>query len=203
MNVLGIAGSLRDGSYNRRLLEAAVRCAPAGMEVRVYQHLPAIPLFNDDLVRAAGRSPHSVEELRRAVKESDGLLIATPEYNQSIPGVLKNVLDWLSLPASESVLSRKPVAVMGASTGPWGTRLAQTALRQVLVATESRVLPGPALFVRGAERLFDSSGRLTDQATETQLEEVLSAFANWIRLLSAPSSNGFRETDARRAVDVA
>lgn len=202
MNVLGIAGSLRDGSYNRRLLEAAVRCAPAGMEVRVYQHLPAIPLFNDDL-QAAGRSPHSVEELRRAVKQSDGLLIATPEYNQSIPGVLKNALDWLSLPAPDRILSGKPVAVLGASTGPWGTRLAQTALRQVLFATESRVLPGPALFVRGAERLFDSSGRLRDQATETQLEEVLSAFANWIRLLSAPSSNGFRENDARRAVDVA
>lgn len=202
MNVLAIAGSLRDGSYNRRLLEAAVRCAPADMDVRIYQHLPAIPLFNDDL-QAAGRSPHSVEELRRAVKQSDGLLIATPEYNQSIPGVLKNALDWLSLPAPDRILSGKPVAVLGASTGPWGTRLAQTALRQVLFATESRVLPGPALFVRGAERLFDSSGRLRDQATETQLEEVLSAFANWIRLLSAPSSNGFRENDARRAVDVA
>lgn len=93
MNVLGITGSLRDGSYNRLLLQDAGRCAPAGVQVRVCEHLASIPLFNDDLARAESGGPASVDELRRAVRESDGLLIATPEYNHSIPGVLKNVPD--------------------------------------------------------------------------------------------------------------
>lgn len=202
MNLLAIAGSLRDGSYNRQLLEAAARSAPANVQVRVYQHLAAIPLFNEDLAQAAGRGPQSVVQLRRAVRESDGLIIATPEYTQSIPGVLKNVLDWLSLPAPDRVLAGKPVAVIGASTSASGTRLAQSALRQVLFATESRVLTGPALFARGADQLFDSSGRLVDSAIENQLDSVLAAFANWIRLLSGASSNASGGTDAEYKVEV-
>lgn len=193
MSLLGIAGSLRDGSYNRRLLEAAVWHAPAGVDVRVYQHLSAIPLFDDDLWQAERSGPPSVAQLRRAVSEADGLLIATPEYNQSMPGVLKNVLDWLSLPAPDRVLAGKPVAVMGATTSAWGTRLAQTALRQVLFATGSQVLPGPALFARDADRLFDSAGRLVDSATGKQLESVLAAFADWIRVLEGASAVGVNE----------
>jgi chromate reductase len=184
MNVLGIAGSLRQRSFNRLLLHAAVTCAPARMKVRVHDDLAAIPSFNEDLEDATGGGPASVRELRRLVLEADGLLIATPEYNHSIPGVLKNAIDWLSRASPHSVLEGKPVAVIGASAGSWGTRLAQGALRLVLYATESPVLPAPALFVRDAASAFDASGRLVHPRTEEQLRALLAAFADWIPLVS-------------------
>lgn len=178
MKVLAMSGSLRGGSFNQRLLQAAVACAPVGMTIALYDELGSVPLFNEDL---EDRAPEGVARLRQQVAAADGLLIATPEYNQSIPGVLKNAIDWLSRPPEE-VLVGKPVAVVGASAGRWGTRLAQSALRQVLNATESLVMANPALYVREAEQLFGSDGRLADQATRDSLQAVLVAFGKWIEL---------------------
>jgi chromate reductase len=187
--VLAIPGSLRRASYNRSLLAAAAGSAPAGMRIRLYDELASIPLFDEDL--EARGIPDAVARLRREVASADGLLIATPEYNQSIPGVLKNAIDWLSRPAPDEVLAGKPVAVIGASAGPWGTRLAQAALRQVLYATESLVLPAPALFVREAKRHFDEAGKLMEPGTREKLGVVLTAFAAWMDLVpSAAAAHG-------------
>jgi len=184
-NILSIAGSLRCMSFNRLLLDAAAQDAPAGLKIVQYE-ISSIPLFNEDLEQQAG-GPESVQRLRLAAAESDGLLIATPEYNWSIPGVLKNAIDWLSRASPEEVLAGKPVAIVGASSGPWGTRLAQAALRQVLTSTESLILPSPALFVRNAASAFDDSGRLTDQKVRAQLSALLGAFEEWIEK-TAPSA---------------
>jgi chromate reductase len=181
--VLAIPGSLRRGSYNRRLLEAAAQCAPTEMAVDICEEVGSLPLFDEDLERMTDGGPDPVRRLRKQVASADGLLIGTPEYNQSIPGVLKNAIDWLSRPAPDEVLAGKPVAIVGASTGRWGTRLSQSALRQVLTATEALVMPRPMMFVREAGALFDNEGRLTDEATGKQLEAVMLALASWIRLL--------------------
>ncbi len=175
-SVLAIAGSLRSGSLNLRLIEAAADCAPPGIEVRVYRGLAELPPFNQDL-EAAAFAAGPVRELREQVASAHALLIATPEYNHSVPGVLKNAIDWLSRPLSGEVLAGKPVAVVGASAGRWGTRLAQAALRQALFATESLVLTGPALYLAQANEAFDAGGRLTDQAARSALQKILLALA--------------------------
>lgn len=181
LRVLALPGSLRRASYNRALLVAAAALAPAGMTIEIAD-APALPLFDEDLEQATQGGPEAVRRLRAQVAAADGLLIATPEYNQSLPGVLKNAIDWLSRPWPDEVLAGKPVAVIGASSGRWGTRLAQAALRQVLYATEARVLPAPNLYVREAGRLFDVDGRLLDAATRESLAALLPAFARWITL---------------------
>jgi chromate reductase len=172
--ILAIAGSLRRGSFNRRLLEAAVAGAPERVEVELYEHLGALPFFNED-DEAATFAAGPVRELREQVARADALLISTPEYNHSIPGVLKNAIDWLSRPLAGEVLAGKPIALIGASAGSWGTRLAQAALRQGLFATESRVITGPALYLAQAARAFDGGGRLTDEATRDALRQILLA----------------------------
>jgi chromate reductase len=144
----------------------------------LYQELASVPLFNED---AAGNCSTGVQGLREAVATADGLLIATPEYNQSFPGVLKNAIDWLSR-GSPSILVGKPVAVLGATTGSWGTRLAQTALRQVLTATGALVMPRPMLCVAHVNECFDAQGRLVDPEVHAQVEAVLAAFQDWIAL---------------------
>lgn len=180
MRVLAIAGSLRRNSWNRRLLESAASMAPSGMHIDVHGQLADIPLFNEDL-EAIGGGPEAVWQLRAEVAEADGLLIATPEYNQSMPGVLKNAIDWLSraLPGDEEVLAGKPVAIIGASSGRWGTRLAQHAVRQTLCAAEACVMPAPMLFIRDVHTLFDGSGKLVDPDTRQSLERVLDAFVRF------------------------
>lgn len=178
--IVALAGSLRRNSFNRRLIEAAAELAPPGLEVCVYADLASIPLFDEDLEQETDGGPEGVRHLRQEIAAADGLLIATPEYNQSIPGVLKNVLDWLSRAAPDEVLAGKPVAIIGATAGRWGTRLAQAALRQVLYATGSLVLPSPNLYAAGAERLFDPAGKLIDSATSKHLFAVLMAFTVWI-----------------------
>lgn len=182
MNVLALCGSLRRDSYNRLLLQAAAERAQAGVTIHLHEGLGGIPLFDEDLERETGSGPEAVHHLRRAVAAADGLLIATPEYNHSIPGVLKNAIDWLSRPAPEEVLVGKPVAVIGASSGRWGTRLAQSALRQVLFATESVPLPSPALFVREAQSVFDENGHLIDATIVESLDALLAAFSRWIEI---------------------
>jgi chromate reductase, NAD(P)H dehydrogenase (quinone) len=177
--VLGLAGSLRRESYNRRLLEAALTLTPPGLVLVTSEQLAALPLFNEDLESTDG-GPEAVRRLRREVGQADALLIATPEYNQSIPGPLKNAIDWLSRPGPDEVLEGKLVSVIGATAGPWGTRLAQAALRQTLYASGAQVLRGPALYVREAGRVFDAGGRLIDPSTRRSLEAVLLALGGAI-----------------------
>lgn len=188
--VLCLPGSLRRDSWNRRLLLAAAAHAPDTLSLQLYDHLGAVPLFNEDIEpgELAG-----VEALRSAVAAADALLIATPEYNQSLPGVLKNALDWLSLdgPRGE-VLHGKPVAVTGASSGPWGTRLAQTALRQVLHACGALVMPTPTLFVGSAESRFHADGTLADEALAASLRHLTSALKPWIAQLQPHAEPGCR-----------
>jgi chromate reductase len=174
-SVLALPGSLRGASYNRRLLAAAADLAPAGTTVALFDQLSGVPLFDEDLEGAP--PPAAVASLRAAVQSADGLLIATPEYNQSMPGVLKNAIDWLS--RDETVLDGKPVAIIGATSGRWGTRLAQAALRQTLSATGSLVMPAPAMHVADAARLFEGAA-LTDGPTRQALADLLAAFACWI-----------------------
>ena len=175
VRVLTLAGSLRSGSYNRHLLEAAAELAPASLSLHRYDALAAVPMFNEDLEGEA--LPAGVRDLGEAVHASDALLIATPEYNQSIPGVLKNAIDWLSRPACNGALQGRVVGIVGVTVGQWGTRFAQAALRHVLFATESLVAPGSALFLRDAARLFDGQGRLQDPAAREALRRYLGEFA--------------------------
>lgn len=176
LSILGIAGSLRRDSLNRRLVDAAAALAPDDVTIARYDALGAVPMFDED-VEAAGE-PAAVRALRDAVAVSDGLLIATPEYNQSFPAVLKNAIDWLS--RGDEVLAGKPVALVGATAGRWGTRLAQAGLRQVLAATESPVMPSPMLFLAGGEALFDAQGRLRGDE-HARLAHLVAAFAAWTR----------------------
>jgi chromate reductase len=175
LSILGIAGSLRHASFNRRVIDAAAALAPADVRIARYDALGAVPMFDEDL-EAAGE-PSAVRALRDAVGAADGLLIATPEYNQSFPALLKNAIDWLS---RSDALAAKPVALVGATAGRWGTRLAQAGLRHVLTATEALVLPAPAVFLAGGAALFDADGGLRE-AERAQLARLVDAFAAWTR----------------------
>jgi chromate reductase len=181
--VLGMAGSLRAGSYNRGLISAAQELAPPGMQILVFDRLGDLPHYNFDLEQAA--EPEPVAALRAAIREADALLIATPEYNYSVPGVLKNAIDWASRPAGRSVLNRKPAAIMGASGGGSGTARAQLALRQSFVFTETLALLKPEVLVTHAADKFDVQGRLTDEPTRERVRKLLEALAEWIARLSS------------------
>jgi chromate reductase len=182
--ILALPGSLRRGSYNRKLLEACGHRAPGNLRIKLFDGLADVPMFNEDM---ESESPlHAgVGRLRQAVAGADGLLIATPEYNQTTPGMLQNAIDWLSRPLPEDLLVGKPVAVLGASAGRWGTRLAQAALRHTLTATEAHVMPAPMLFVRNAEQVFDDEDALRDAGTSEALREFLLAFSDWIELVGS------------------
>jgi chromate reductase len=187
VRILCLAGSLRRDSWNRRLLQAAVAHAPAGVSAHVYDALAAVPMFNEDMEQAAPEGPPGVRALRAAIAAADGLLLATPEYNHALPGVLKNALDWLSRASPQGeVLADRPVAVLGASSGPWGTRLAQASLRQVLHTCGALVMPSPTLFVAHATERFDPRGELADSALQATLAGFMNAFAAWIERV-APS----------------
>lgn len=177
LRVLAIAGSLRRESCNRRLLEWAAAHAPSRLDIEIHDGLEGIPLFNED---HENPEPLAVARLRDKVEASHGVLIATPEYNQSLPGVLKNVIDWLSRPPRE-VLVKRPVAVMGATMGRWGTRLAQSHLRHILQASEALVMPQPCVFIGGASTLFDANGEITDAGTADAVVQMLVAFEDWMR----------------------
>jgi chromate reductase len=177
MEVLGFAGSLRRGSYNRALLRAAIELAPAEMAIDVFD-LGSIPPYDADL-DADGARPQAVETFKRRIREADALLIATPEYNYSTSGVLKNAVDWASRPASGSPLDGKPVALMGASGGDSGTARAQLALRQSFVFTNTFALNKPEVLVRRAHERFDAELRLTDEATRRFVRQLLEALVAW------------------------
>jgi chromate reductase, NAD(P)H dehydrogenase (quinone) len=176
MRILGLAGSLRRASYNRGLIRAAAADAPPGIVVEVF-HLADLPLFNQD-VEDAGE-PSSVVALKNAMARADALLVATPEYNHGVPGVLKNAIDWASRPRLTSPLRDKPVAVMGASPGSGATARAQAQLRDAFVFTGACVMPLPELLIGGAGRHFDQDGNLTDPALHASLVELVEALRGW------------------------
>ena len=171
--VCGIAGSLRAGSYNRALLRAAQELLPEGMELRLFDRLRDIPPYDGD-VEAKGM-PEPVLALKEAIASADAVLVTTPEYNHSVPGVLKNAVDWASRPPGQSAFRGKTVAVMGASTGNVGTARAQVDLRTILAANGARLLPGPEMLVARAQERFDGDGRLTDERTRKLLRTLLEA----------------------------
>jgi len=175
--VVGFAGSLRRGSYNRGLLRAVAELAPETMEFEAVS-IDGVPLYNQDVEEAG--VPGAVEALRQAVAAAEGLLIATPEYNHGVPGVTKNAVDWLSRPPRHSVLDGKPVAILGASPGITGTARGQSQLRQAFESTNSPVMPQPEILVYRAHEKFDDTGRLTDERTHTHLAKYLAAFVDWI-----------------------
>ena len=176
VNVLGIAGSLRAGSFNRSLLRAAQELAPPGMEITTFDLAP-IPLYNGD-VEAKG-DPEPVAALKAAIRQADALLIVTPEYNFGVPGVLKNAIDWVSRPPRGSALNGKPAAIMGATPGMGGTGRAQMQLRQAFVFTQTHALLSPEVLVARAQEKFDASGRLTDEKTRQFVGQLLQALADW------------------------
>ena len=178
-NVVGIAGSLRRGSYNRALLRTATELAPPALRI-VIRELDGIPLYHAD-IEAVG-APPSVVQLRDAIRQADGLLIATPEYNHGVPGVLKNTIDWLSRPPRASALNGKVAAVMGASPGVTGTARGQSQLRQAFVFTNTYALQQPEVLVGRAHEKFDVDGRLVDQATRDFLTTFLQRFMDLIAL---------------------
>ena len=171
MRILAISGSLRDGSYNSLLLRAAEQQAPADVQIELYDDLAQVPPFHGDRSTLAP-VPEPVRDLQERIANSDAVLIATPEYNGSIPGQLKNALDWASRPLATSALRNKPVAVIGASTGAFGAVWAQAELRKVLGATGARVVDGELALGRAAER-FGDDGRLREEAARDELRELV------------------------------
>jgi chromate reductase len=170
VTILGIAGSLREASYNRALLRAARELLPAGVELAEHE-LRGLPLYDGD-VEAAG-DPTPVVALKEAIRGADALLIATPEYNRGVPGVLKNAIDWASRPPLASPLTAKPVAIMGASTGRGGTARAQEQLRSALEFSRATVLEQPEVLVPEAYLRFDGQGELADKSVRADIAELL------------------------------
>ncbi|HEU4652017.1 MAG TPA: NAD(P)H-dependent oxidoreductase [Croceibacterium sp.] len=183
LRILGVAGSLRAGSFNRSLLRAAVELAPHDMTIEVFD-LAVVPLYNGD-VEAAG-DPPGVAAFKQAIAAADGVLMATPEYNHGVPGVMKNAVDWASRPPREAPLGGKPVGLIGASPGITGTARGQSQLRQAFEFTNSYCMPQPELLVFKAHEKFDAEGRLTDSATGEYLARYLAAFAEWVRRFRGP-----------------
>ena len=173
--ILAFTGSLRKGSYNKFALLAAKKLAPAGSAVEIAD-LSAIPFFNEDL--EAEGVPAVVEEFKSKIAAADALLICTPEYNYSIPPVLKNALDWASR-GSNAPVNGKPMAIMSASPGMLGGARVQYHLRQVCVALNLKVLNRPEVFIANANTKFDENGNLTDDYTQKAIIRLLTALADW------------------------
>jgi chromate reductase len=173
MVILGISGSLRKDSLNTAALHACTGLLPAGATMSVFD-LSSIPLYNED-VRVQGL-PEPVQQLREHIRKADALVIATPEYNYSFSGVLKNAIDWASRPP-EQPFDGKPIALIGATPGGLGTSRAQYHLRQVFIYLNGRVLNRPEVFISGAPSKFDAGGNLTDAATAESLSKMLAALA--------------------------
>jgi chromate reductase, NAD(P)H dehydrogenase (quinone) len=170
VRILGIAGSLREGSYNRALLRAARELLPDGVELEELD-LRTLPFYDAD-VEAVG-DPEPVVALKEAIREADALLIATPEHNRGVPGVLKNAIDWASRPPLASPLTGKPVAIMGASTGRGGTARAQEQLLSALEFSRASVLEQPEVLVPEAYMRFDEHGKLVDGGVRAELAELV------------------------------
>lgn len=189
VRILGICGSLRAASYNLGLLRAARELARAhGLEIEIYDRLRDVPPYDADQDTDDAR-PEPVRHLKDAITRAQGLVIATPEYNYSVPGVLKNAFDWASRPPKGSPLNRKPIAIMGASTGMSGTIRSQLALRQSLIFTDSFALLQPEVLIARCTDRFDAQNNLVDQSTRDLVGRQMAAFAAWLRLVNAASAD--------------
>ena len=177
VRILGIAGSLRRNSYNRATLRAATELAPEGASIETFE-LDGIPGFNEDEEQ---NPPAKVVELKRLVREVDAILFVTPEYNYSVPGVLKNAIDWASRPYGDSAWNGKPAAIMGASIGAIGTARAQYHLRQMMVFLNMFPVNQPEVMIANASQRFAAQGNLTDEATKNFIRQLLQSLVDWTR----------------------
>jgi chromate reductase len=179
VRILGIAGSLRAGSYNRAALRAAGALLPAGASLSAFG-LEDIPPYNQDAETAL---PPAVSELKRRIREADSLLFVTPEYNFSVPGVLKNAIDWASRPLGDNAWAGKPAAIMGASAGRFGTTRAQLHLRQVFVFLDVHCINKPHVMIGNAAEAFDAEGNLRDEKARDLIRQLLENLVAWTRRL--------------------
>ena len=177
MNLVGLAGSLRSGSFNASLIRAAAAAAPEGAILESLDGLGGIPPYNEDDREKA--VPGIVTVLAGRIRAAEGLVIATPEYNYGVPGVLKNAIDWLSR-SPDQPFRRKPIGILGASMGNLGGARAQYDLRRYFIFLDGLVMNRPEVFVGAAHRKFDENGELTDAPTRERLGKYMAAFADWV-----------------------
>jgi chromate reductase len=182
IRILGIAGSLRRASYNRAALREAAQLLPSDATLEIFE-LDGIPPFNQDEDQ---NPPEKVVQLKQTVRAADAVLIATPEYNYSVPGVLKNAIDWGSRPYGDNSWEGKPVAIMGASPGAIGTARAQYHLRQIFVFLNMFPVNRPEVMISNAAQRFDAQGNLTDDATKDHIRRLLHSLVDWTRRLAQP-----------------
>jgi chromate reductase, NAD(P)H dehydrogenase (quinone) len=171
MLILGFAGSLRKGSYNKALLRAAEELLPEEAKLEIFD-LEGIPPFNQEL---ESRMPEKVKEFKAKIRDADAILIATPEHNYSVPGVLKNAIDWASRPYGDNSFEGKPAAIMSASTGMLGGSRAQYHLRQILVFLDMRAVNRPEVFITFASQKIDEQGKLNDETSRKLIKQLLEA----------------------------
>ena len=181
IKVLGFAGSLRQGSYNKALVRSAADLVPDDLQLEIFD-LEGIPPFNQDIEQ---NMPNKVREFKTRIREADAILIATPEYNFSVPGVLKNAIDWASRPYGDNPFDGKPVAIMSASPGMLGGANAQFHLRQTCVFLDMYPINKPLVIVTFAQDKFDANGKLVDDNTKKFLRQLLDNLVKWTRKLSA------------------
>ena len=179
ITILGFAGSLRKNSYNKALLRVAMELAPKNAKLEIFD-LKGIPPFNQDL---ESRMPQKVKEFKAKIRAADALLIATPEHNYSVPGVLKNAIDWASRPPGDNSFEGKPVAIMSASPGMLGGARAQYHLRQVLVSLNMHAINRPEVIVASVEEKIDENGDLTDEKTRKRIRQLLESLVDWTKRL--------------------
>ncbi|SRR5258706_2784470 len=181
LKVLGITGSLRKASYNTAALRACSELLPPGMSLRITS-IADLPMFNQDVFDAG--LPDPVKRFCAEVTAADGLLIASPEYNFSVSGVLKNAIDWGSKAPPQQIFLEKPVAIFSATGGPLGGARVQYDLRRILGQLVAHILPKPEVFIGAAQTKFDAQGKLTDEATRKFLTQLLAGFKVWIERMS-------------------
>ena len=182
VRILGIAGSLRRESFNRAALRAATELVPEGATIEIFE-LDGIPGFNQDEEQ---NPPAKVVTLKRQIREADAILIVTPEYNYSVPGVLKNAIDWASRPYGDSAWNGKPAAIMGASVGTIGTARAQYHLRQMMVFLNMFPINQPEVMIGNSSERFDAEGNLTHNATKEFIRQLLQSLVEWTRRIGQP-----------------
>lgn len=180
INIYGLVGSLRAKSWNRMLLESAARLAPEGITLTISDLVGQVPLFNEDLM--GDNEPAAVTQLREEIRQADALMVATPEYNGGVPGVLKNAFDWVTLPLGGSVLQGKPVALIGTSPGRLGTARCQFELRNMFVFSQSPVMPGPEVVMPFAHECFDDNGHLKDPIATERLGVLFSKLRDYVEM---------------------
>lgn len=188
--ILGLAGSLRRASLHRGLVRAAKELTPEGVAVEFYDELDKIPFFNQDVENKGDPAP--VRELKEKIRAADAVLIATPEYDYAVPGVLTNTLDWAL--RSPSPLRHKPVGIVGASPGSTGTARGQMVLRQILLHAPAYTMPEPQMLIPNARQRFDENGDLTDEETRERMRRFLAALVKWAEQMGQPETAYERST---------